>query len=103
MAMFMNNNGMNGGATYFDDNSNMVFMKKSSVLFKGNVAEESGRAVFSTKSCMELTENSKMIFTYNTAEKHGGGVALFNEDNVAVEGNSVVLFFLKIQHTMVEV
>ena len=83
-----NGNG-NGGAMYISYYSAIMFKGNSTLIFANNSADNGGAMYID--SAITLKENCKITFYHNTG-KNGGAVYIKGNNNIAFEGNTVVIF-----------
>jgi len=118
--IFQNNSATQGGALYYNNNTNIVFggqstvnftsnnaifggalycsnsdfecRGNSSVVYSSNYAKQGG-AVYSKDNCnVEFKENSNITFVKNTVLECGGAIAIKYNSNIAFAENCAVTF-----------
>ena len=92
ISSFINNHAMyHGGAIFTTVSSDIIFMKKSEVIFKYNNAGENGGTTYLDCSTMTFSEYSLVRFDNNGARSNGGVLYVFSS-TVLFKGNSNSLF-----------
>ena len=67
---------LNGGAFYFDSNSNVTFSQFTSIKIYSNTASYGGGILANDHSSITVTGNSVLLFVNNSATQYGGAVFL---------------------------
>ena len=67
---------LNGGALYFDFDSNIIFTQFTKVKFAFNKAFRGGAILANDNSRVIFRENSILLFTKNSAVQYGGAIVL---------------------------
>ena len=89
---FNNNNAVNGGALFANDNSAIYFEGQALVTFTNNIAVRSGGAAYFNMHCIATwTQNANVIFENNSAV-FGGAICLHKNTSVLCKNNSIILF-----------
>ena len=87
------NSATNGGGIVIGSHTNITFCKKSTAIFKNNVANKDGGAIYIDGSARVLFyETNKILFYNNSAANDGGAVYAMNNAYIVFEKNSDVNF-----------